>query len=201
MDVRLPIFLFAAALVMGQPATDQQQPPPPPSRPQQTSPAAKPQQPPATQTAKANLPSADAQFLKKVNEDNLAEVEVANVANTKSTNDQVKSLASKLLTDHQENQSDLQALASKKNVTLPSEMPASKKSVKDKLSKLDGAAFDKAYIAEMIKDHKAAIAAFERAAKSTDPDVKAFAEKTLPTLKEHLSQAQGVKITAPVSTR
>jgi putative membrane protein len=202
MDVRLPIFLFAAALVMGQPTPDQQQPPPPPpSRPQQTQPPPKPQQPPATaQASKAALPASDAQFLKKVNEDNLAEVEVANVANTKSTNDQVKSLASKLLTDHQENQSDLQALASKKNVTLPSDMPASKKSVKDRLSKLDGAAFDKAYIAEMIKDHKAAIAAFERAAKSTDADVKAFAEKTLPTLKEHLSQAQAVKITAPVST-
>src|SRR5262245_50443529 len=77
MDVRLPISLFAAALVMGQPTASQQQPPPPPpSRPQQTQPPPKPQQPPATsQATKAALPASDAQFLKKVNEDNLAEVE------------------------------------------------------------------------------------------------------------------------------
>ncbi|MGE5833438.1 MAG: DUF4142 domain-containing protein [Acidobacteriota bacterium] len=190
MDARLPIFLFAGALVVGQPtAGEQQQPPPPP--------------PAKTQTAKppATLPNADAQFLKTVNGDNLAEIECANLANTKSTNDQVKALASKLLTDHQENQSELQSLASTKHVTLSSEVPAAKKGVKDRLSKLDGAAFDKAYVAEMIKDHKAAIAAFQREAKSTDPDVKAFADKTLPTLKEHLSQAQAIKIAAPTATR
>jgi putative membrane protein len=86
-------------------------------------------------------------------------------------------------------------------VTLSSDVPAAKKSVKDRLGKLDGTAFDKAYVAEMIKEHKAAIAAFQRESKSADPDVKAFAEKTLPTLKEHLSQAQAVKITEPTSTR
>jgi putative membrane protein len=193
MDARLPIFLFAAALVVGQPAAgEQQQPPPPPPAKTQTA------KPPATQ---ASLPNADAQFLKTVNGDNLAEMECANLANTKSTNDQVKALASKLLRDHQENQSELQSLASKKNVTLSSDVPAAKKSVKDRLGKLDSTAFDKAYVAEMIKEHKAAIAAFQRESKSADPDVKAFAEKTLPTLKEHLSQAQAVKITEPTSTR
>jgi putative membrane protein len=198
MDARLPIFLFAAALVLGQPAaTAQQQPPPPPPAKQQP-PKTQPAKP---QEAKSALPAADAQFLKHVNDDNLAEIETANLANTKSTNDQVKALASKLLTDHQENQSELQGLASSKNVMLSSDVPAAKKSVKDRLSKLDGAAFDKAYVAEMIKDHKAAIAAFERAAKSADSEVKAFAGKTLPTLKEHLSQAQAIKIAEPTSTR
>ncbi|HEX7778040.1 MAG TPA: DUF4142 domain-containing protein, partial [Vicinamibacterales bacterium] len=81
---------------------------------------------------------------------------------------------------------------------VPTEVPAAKKAVKDRLGKLDGAAFDKAYVAEMVKDHKQAITNFERAAKSADPDVKAFAEKMLPALKEHLSQAQAIKITAPV---
>jgi putative membrane protein len=198
MDARVPIFLFAAALFLGQPAaTAQQQPPPPPAK-QQPSPKTQPAKP---QEAKSALPAADAQFLKHVNDDNLAEIETANLANTKSTNDQVKALASKLLTDHQENQSELQGLASSKNVMLSSDVPAAKKSVKDRLSKLDGAAFDKAYVAEMIKDHKAAIAAFERAAKSADSEVKAFAGKTLPTLKEHLSQAQAIKIAQPIGAR
>jgi putative membrane protein len=188
MDIRLPAFLVAGALLLGPTSAAAQQPPPP----QPQSATSKPQM---TKPATSN---ADSQFLKKVTEDNLAEVELATLANSKSQNEQVKAYASKLLTDHQEAQSEVQTIAGQKNVTVPTEVPAAKKAVKDRLGKLDGAAFDKAYIAEMVKDHKQAISSFERAAKSADPDVKAFAGKMLPTLKEHLSQAQAMKITAPV---
>src|SRR4029453_19278671 len=103
MDARLPIFLFAAAVVLGQPAaTAQQQPPPPPPAKQQPSNT----QPAKPQEEKRALPAADAQFLKHLNVHNLAEKEIAKLAKTKSTKDQVKSLAFKLLTDHQENQSE-----------------------------------------------------------------------------------------------
>lgn len=182
MDIRLVTVLFAGAVFLGQPAAAQQ-PQSATSKPQMTKPA---------------VSNADAQFLKKTTEANLAEVELATLASTKAQNPEVKTYASKLLTDHQEAQTEVQALASKKNATVPAELPAAKKALKERLSKLDGAAFDKAFIAEMVKDHKQAITEFERAAKSADPDVKAFAEKMLPALKDHLSQAQAIKITAPV---
>ena len=188
MDIRFSAFVLATAILVPSAGWSQQTPPPGQQAP-----------PPASksQMDKPAVSNPDAQFLKKAAEDNIAEVECATLASTKAQNEQVKSFASKLLTDHQENQSEVQSLASKKSVTLPTELPAAKKAVKDRLSKLEGAGFDKAYVSEMIKDHKQAISAFEKAAKSSDPDVKAYAEKTLPALKDHLAQAQAIKLTAP----
>ena len=63
-----------------------------------------------------------------------------------------------------------------------------------KLERLDGAAFDRAYVDDQIRDHEKTIALFEREAKSgKDAELKAFAEKTLPTLKEHLSMVRDLK--------
>ena len=86
-----------------------------------------------------------------------------------------------------------ESLASQKSVTLPTELDAKHKAMHDKLSKLSGAGFDKAYMSHMVTAHKEAVALFEREAKNgTDAEAKSFAEKTLPTLREHLKMAQDV---------
>ena len=60
-----------------------------------------------------------------------------------------------------------------------------------KLQEKSGADFDKAYMRDMVADHKKDVADFRKEAKSAkDPDVKAFAAKALPTLEEHLKLAQ-----------
>jgi putative membrane protein len=72
---------------------------------------------------------------------------------------------------------------------------------KKKLSKLSGDAFDQAYMQDMLKDHKTDIAAFEKESTSgKDPDVKQFASQTLPTLKDHLKQAETVTPKLTTST-
>jgi putative membrane protein len=64
----------------------------------------------------------------------------------------------------------------------------------DRLSKLHGAAFDKAYMRDMVADHKKDIADFQKEANSgQDPDVKNWASTTLPTLQQHLQLAQSTK--------
>lgn len=64
---------------------------------------------------------------------------------------------------------------------------------KDRLSKLSGDAFDKAYMADMVKDHKSDVAAFRNESKTgKDPQVRSFAADTLPTLEDHLKNAQKV---------
>ena len=189
MNTRVLNMILAGAVLVASPAAGQQIPPNP------STPQTKPQ------TATPAIASSDAQFLIKTSESNLAEVECSTLAASKAQNEQVKAYASKLLTDHQENQAELQALASRKSVSVPSEPPAAKKAAKEKLAKLEGVAFDKAYLADMIKGHKQAISAFERAATSPDPEIKTYAEKTLPALKDHLAQAQAIKITAPSRDR
>ena len=58
---------------------------------------------------------------------------------------------------------------------------------------MSGAAFDTAYVKEMVVDHEKDVAAFEKEAKDgKDPDVKAWAKKTLPTLRSHLADAQAL---------
>jgi putative membrane protein len=85
----------------------------------------------------------------------------------------------------------LKSLASSKNVTLPTEIDAKHKAVADRLSKLSGDAFDRAYMDAMLKDHREDVAAFRTESKSgKDSEVKAWAAKTLPTLEEHLKLAE-----------
>jgi len=98
------------------------------------------------------------------------------------------------VTDHTKANTELMALATSKGLTLPDKLDAANQAKADKLSKLEGEAFDKAYIAEMVAAHKKAVSLFEGASKSLkDDELKGFAEKTLPTLKMHLEHVQGVK--------
>lgn len=67
------------------------------------------------------------------------------------------------------------------------------KEVMEKLSKLKGAEFDREYVKAMVEDHEKDVAAFEATSKgAVDADVKAFATKTLPTLKEHLQMIREI---------
>ena len=64
----------------------------------------------------------------------------------------------------------------------------------NKLSGLSGDAFDREYINMMVKDHEKDVKEFEKAStKAKDPDVRAFAAKTLPTLREHLQQVRDIQ--------
>ncbi|HEY3570771.1 MAG TPA: DUF4142 domain-containing protein, partial [Thermoanaerobaculia bacterium] len=63
----------------------------------------------------------------------------------------------------------------------------------DHLSKLSGAAFDKAYVSMMVKDHKKDVAEFKKeSTKAKDSDVKSFASTTLPTLQDHLKMIEDI---------
>jgi len=76
-------------------------------------------------------------------------------------------------------------------VTAPMEMDSKAMATKNKLSKLQGAQFDHAYMQAMLSDHQHDVSEFRKEAQSgTDPEIKSFASKTLPTLEDHLKQAK-----------
>ena len=88
-------------------------------------------------------------------------------------------------------------------MTLPTELDAKHKAVQDRLSKMKGAAFDRAYMAHMVTAHQQAVALFQKQANGgKDPEAKAWAAKILPTLQEHLKMARGVnaKVTGSAKT-
>ena len=134
--------------------------------------------------------SADSRWMMESAQGGMAEVELGNLAKDHASSDAARTFGQHMVDDHSKANDELKALAAQKNVTLPSAVDAKDQAMMDKLSAMKGAAFDKAYIRDMIADHKKDIAEFQKEADSgKDPDVKAWAAKTLPTLQDHLKMA------------
>ena len=143
--------------------------------------------------AKTAVPAADKDFAQKAAVGGMAEVQLGKLAQQKASNDQVKQFGSHMVEDHSKANDELKQIASAKGLALPTDLDASHKSKVAKMEKLSGAEFDRAYSKMMLSDHKKDVSEFEKqSTKGTDPDLKAFASKTLPTLKEHLQMASAL---------
>jgi putative membrane protein len=139
----------------------------------------------------AGKPATDASWVMKVAKGGMAEVELGKLAAEKGTSDQVKKFGQRMADDHGKANDELKTLAQQKNITLPADMDAKDKALKDRLMKLSGAAFDRAYMREMVADHRKDIGEFKVESNSgKDAEIKAWAKKTLPTLEDHLKMAQ-----------
>jgi putative membrane protein len=146
---------------------------------------------PAAAQTHANRSTADRTFMMKAAQGGMAEVELGTLAKNNGSSPDVKEFGSKMVDDHTAANNELKQIAAKENVTLPTSLDAKDQALKDRLSKLSGPAFDKAYMAAMVKDHEHDVTEFRREASSgQDPEVKQFAAKTLPTLQGHLEMAK-----------
>ena len=135
----------------------------------------------------------DKEFVVKAGMVGLYEVQAGNVALQKAQSAEVKAFAQRMVTDHTRANQELSELATAKGLVLPTELDGEMESAVEHLSGMSGAAFDKAYMQHMIPDHEKTIGEFDRASTmSTDADLKAWAQKTLPVLREHLAQAKQV---------
>jgi putative membrane protein len=155
----------------------------------------------AAQTAGA-LSKSDRDFVTKAAQDGMAEVALGELASRLASNDEVKQFGQRMVDDHTKTNNELKELALKKGSTFPSEMDGKHKGLQDRLGKLSGADFDREYMRAMIKDHDSAVSLFEKQSRSGgDPELKAWAEKTLPTLREHqqLARDLGSKVGAKAS--
>jgi len=125
---------------------------------------------------------------------NMAEVAAGKLALEKSQSVEVKAFAQQMIDDHGRALADVTALAQDKGVTLPAAPDKKHQAMAAKLAKLNGAAFDKSYMAQAgVADHKQVHAALKKdEARAKDPDVKALAAKMLPTVEQHLHAASGL---------
>lgn len=135
----------------------------------------------------------DKAFMTRAAESGMAEVRLGQMAQQKSSNAEVKQFAQRMVTDHTKANNELKQIAQKENVTLPTEPSAKHKELMDKLQKLSGAEFDREYMKTQVEDHQTAVNLFKNEADGgSNANVKAFASKTLPTLKEHLQMARDI---------
>jgi putative membrane protein len=143
-------------------------------------------------TSSAMAPE-DKEFMSKAGMGGLAEVQMGNLALQKASSADVKAFGQRMVTDHSKANEELQQLATTKGVALPTELAGEHKDAMEHLSSLSGKDFDKAYMKHMVEDHVKDVGEFEKASTTAqDSDLKAWAGKTLPTLKEHLQLAQTV---------
>lgn len=141
----------------------------------------------------AKMSMTDQKFVKEAAQGGMAEVELGQLAVQKASNQDVKKFGQRMVDDHGKANDKLKEIASIKGITLPASPDAKQKATKERLSKLSGEQFDKAYMTDMLKDHKKDVAAFQNESNTgKDSDIKNFAAETLPTLRDHLKDAQDI---------
>ncbi len=133
-----------------------------------------------------------AAFVKMAAQAGMAEIEAGNIALAKSQDPQIRNFAERMVADHGKANSELASLAKAKGIEAPLRLDSDHRAMLDSLQAKSGPDFDAAYSQHMKMDHTKAIALFEGASKSADADFAGFAQKTLPTLKEHKQLAAGL---------
>jgi putative membrane protein len=149
---------------------------------------------PAT-TGAVTAPPAQ-EFVNKVAISDMFEVQAGQLALAKSPDNDTKPFAEKMVSDHQKTSSELKALidSGKVKAKLPTALDSTHQKMLDDLKAKNGKEFDQAYDQSQIKAHQDAVALFDAYAKAgDDAELKQWATKTLPHLREHLSMAEKLK--------
>ncbi len=201
------LFLFGTCSAMAQhpggagqsPSMPQSSPTTPsrPSNPDLNNPATQTPNGPEAMTTKVD----DKKFVKDAAIGGMTEVEMGKLAAQKGASDAVKQYGQKLVDDHTKANDQLKELASKENINLPASLDSKQQSRVDKLAKLSGPKFDKAFVKDAVKDHEKDINEFKSEAQyGSDPNIKQFASNTLPTLEQHLAAAKDLNKTEKQSS-
>jgi putative membrane protein len=147
-----------------------------------------------SETRQAELASQDLQFAQDAAMGGLKEVTLGGLAQQRAEDDQVVQFGQRMVQDHGQANERLMAIAEEKGIQLPQQLPQDVQQTYQELQQLSDAEFDRAYMDEMVTDHEEDVQAFERQAQSgQDPDLRAFAQETLPTLHEHLELAEQIR--------
>jgi len=143
---------------------------------------------------KVKAPESDQDFVNKASASDMAEINVSRIAVKSAKDDGVRKFAQKMIDDHSKTSKEMLEMVNKKRMTAPDRMDAEHDKIAKKLVSLSGSDFDKEYVDGQVKDHEMAVALFEAQSKDgKDEDLRAFAKKHLPHLREHLEMAQDLQ--------
>ena len=137
----------------------------------------------------------DQQFVDMAAQTDMVEANLGQMAQDAASSQSVKQYAQMLVTDHTADYKKLQSLAMQANVTVPTGIDdAHYKMMIAPFQKLKGKQLDTRYTREMVAGHTKAIAAYKKEADSaTSPDIKSYAQDTIPTLQKHLDDAKAIQ--------
>ncbi len=185
--------IFMSTAAYGQtPAPTTAPPGAPPAASTGTVPEVAPNHADPSKSAAASAPAAelsagDKRFVEKAASGGLAEVQAAQLAQQKAQDQKVKDFAQQMITDHTAANQQLTTLAQQKGLTVATALDDKDQSGIDRLQKLDGKKFDRAYMKAQLHDHQEMLKLLQKEAKnSKDTDLKSFSEQTIPTVQKHL---------------
>jgi putative membrane protein len=143
--------------------------------------------------AAVTVSTTDQDFILAAAQGGMTEVKLGELASTNGKRNDVKEFGQMMVKDHTAINDDLKALAAQKGVILPDSLDAKHQGMVDKMTALTGSGFDDAYIADMIKGHKADAKAFKgESAATQDTEIKSFLDKSIPVVDEHLKHVMAM---------
>lgn len=141
----------------------------------------------------SDKPFDEAAFVAKAASGGMLEVELGKTAIATAKGGDVRNFGKQMVEDHTKVNEELKALAASTGLTVPAKMNEEHQKHFDKLSKMTGEEFDRAYVKHMVEDHEGDVAEFTRAGKEAkSPAVRDFATKTLPVLEKHLEMIKKI---------
>ncbi len=148
----------------------------------------------AAKSVPTTVSKADQDFAVNTAIAGMTEIQAGQLAQQKGMAKDVKDYGTMMVEDHTKAADRLKAIATQKNLTLPSTLTPDMQKNIDDLNGKTGKDFDKAYMDMMVSDHKKVISAFEDESKNgSDADIRSFADSTLHTLHKHLDKAEECK--------
>jgi len=146
---------------------------------------------PQAQSGQMQVAQEDRDFATEAAQGGLIEVRLGELAQQQAKSTEVKDFGQRMVDDHGQANDKLKQIAEQKGIELPQDLSEDAQATYDDLQQQSGAEFDEAYMDEMVSDHEDDVSAFEDYVEDAqDPDLRSFAEETLPTLKEHLELAK-----------
>jgi len=154
-------------------------------------------------SSEAQAAMTDLAFAKDAARLGLAEIKLGKLAEDNGSSEAVKTFGTRMVAEHAKAGDQLKEAAALEHITLPTDLAAKDQATYDRLSKLSGADFDRAYAQDMVKDHQQDLQAFEREAnRGNDAAIRGFASETVPMVQQHLEQAKEMlKTVSPTSRR
>jgi putative membrane protein len=138
--------------------------------------------------------SVDRDFIENQLADGQAEIALGQLAQQRATNPAVRQFAEMMVRDHQQAGEELKQIATKHNIQPKTSTDDEHNNLRERLSKLSGAEFDREYMKAMVEDHEEAVDdTKDKAERGDTSEIKQWASKTLPTLQQHLERAKQIQ--------
>lgn len=136
----------------------------------------------------------DRRFLEEAAAGGMAEVALGNMARERGGSAPVREFGERMVADHGRANEELTRLAAARGVGTPTDSDRRHRRTMERLGQQQGADFDRSFAEAMVDDHERTVKLFEaQSRRGEDAEIKAFATRTLPTLREHLHAARALR--------